>query len=179
MRRDWNKLDPVEYFNSHYSHIKRRGQLDKEDNGLYTKLRRTGKLNKVLPEKQRRNYNETHSVELFHEKYFYITSRAQLRKEDQGLYQKLLRTGKLDKLLLNKNEEYRDYSQTEPTELFYEKYSHVTSREQLHREDNGLLVKLRKLGKLDEVLPLKKPRKQQRDYNQTDPVELFHKKYYM
>ena len=167
MTRNWNKLDPIQYFNSHYSYIKSRSQLQKEDRGLYNKLLKKDKLDVVLPD-----YIKTDPVKLFKQQYSRVTNRNQLRKENGSLYNKLWKEGKLDEVLPEKLR--RDYNKTCPVELFHKKYSYVTSRGQLYKECKGLYLKLWREGRLDEVLPEKR---EQRDWKKQDPVELFKQQY--
>lgn len=151
--RDYKEKSAVDVFKEKYSHVTSRGELAKEDKGLYQKLWKTSKLDDVLPEKQkRRDYEEKSAVELFYEKYPHMTSRGELSKEDRGLYCKLKKDGLLGEVLPEKRE-VRNYGEKSAVEIFKEEYSHVTSRWQLQKEDMGLYHKLRKTGKLDEVLP--------------------------
>jgi len=55
--RDWNRIDPVEYFIDLYgSKNITRGELQKEDGVLFLKLRETGFLNILLPSKYKPNH---------------------------------------------------------------------------------------------------------------------------
>ena len=176
-RRNWKMIDPVEYFRQNYSHIKGMTQLRREDSGLYLKLRKTGKIAEVFPGKQHRDFNQVDPVDLFHQKYFHVTSRAQLDREDQGLYDKLRALGKLDELLPNQNHNDRDWSTINPVDYFRQNYSNIINRTLLMKEDRGLYWILMKTHKIDEVLPQKQIRKEPRNYSKTNPVTLFHEKY--
>jgi hypothetical protein len=97
--RDFSKVDPVDFFKEYPAgRIKTRGQLKKEDGGLYLKLRKLGKLEELLPDVQeKRDWSKIDPVKFFEERYAgKITTRGQLKKEDRGLYDKLRTLGKLD-----------------------------------------------------------------------------------
>jgi hypothetical protein len=50
VHRDFSKIDAVVYFSEHYAgRITTPGQLQKEDSGLFQKLRKMGKLDVVFP----------------------------------------------------------------------------------------------------------------------------------
>jgi len=157
--RDWTKQDPVELFRQQYSHVISRSQLKNEDAGLYSKLLKDEKLDEVLLETQHRDWTKQNPVELFRQQYFYIKTRGQLDNEDRGLYHKLLKDGKLDELLPEK--QYRDYCKIDSVEFFKQQYSYITSRYQLRKEDFGLYQKLWKENRLGEVLPNKESQRKQ------------------
>jgi len=172
-RRNWKENDPVQYFYEHYSHIKNRAQLEKEDPGLCRQLRINNKLDEVLQKKQKHiDYSKTDLVNYFRQNCSDIKSRKQLAIEYQGLYKKLLSEGRLDEVL--PETQYRDWAKQDPVELFRQQYSHVISRSQLKNEDAGLYSKLLKDEKLDEVLL----ETQHRDWAKQNPVELFRQQYF-
>ncbi len=176
-RRDFSQIDPIQHFNQHYKgKITSRKQLAKEDSGLYNKLYKLGKLDEVLP-RQLRDFSKKDPVQHFKEQYKgKITSRKQLEKEDQVLYDKLRKLGKLDEILASQHENNRDYTQTDPVQFFNQHYKgKVVTRTQLSKEDPGLYQKLRKQGQLDEILPSQY--ENHRDYTQTDPVQFFNQHY--
>ncbi len=176
--RNWNNIDAVQYFNEHYKgRIISRSQLEKEDRGLYNKLRKLGKLDEILPNlyENHRDFTQITPVKYF--KKFYkgkITARNQLQKEDPTLYNKLRKLGKLDDILPSQNESYRDFSKTDPVQYFKKHYKgKIKTRKQLAKEDQSLYQKLRELGKLSQLLP----DIQNRDYSKTDPVRYFKEHY--
>jgi hypothetical protein len=97
-RRDFSKVDPVKFFKEHYAgKIATRDQLQTKDPSLMLLLRKTGKLDAVLPERVYRDYSKVDPVAYFSEHYAgRITTPGQLQKEDSGLFQKLRKMGKLD-----------------------------------------------------------------------------------
>lgn len=155
-RREWSKIDPVEYLHKHYSHVKTRSQLEKEDSGLHGVLARRDELNKIFPRKKEyRDWKKKDPVEYFHKHCSHVKTVTQLIREDHGLYLMLRRTGKLDKLFPEK-QTHRDWSELDPVEYFHENYLHIKNRKQLSEEDQSLYQVLVKIGKVDEVLPTKK-----------------------
>jgi len=173
-RRNWKMIDPVEYFRNNCPSIKGRAQLRREDSSLFYKLIRDGKLRDALPEMLRRDYGLINPVDIFHEKYSHIKSRAQLSREDPGLYCKLNRMGKLDEIL--PETQRRNYKKNDPVKLFYDRYAHITSRVQLVRENIGLYLKLLRNGYLDELLP--NTNEKDRDWSKIDPVKFFGQNYH-
>ena len=101
-RRDWDKIDPVQYFNKRYAgKIITREQLRKVDGGLYHQLYRVGKLDELLPNSHQkdRDWSKIDPVQYFNEKYKgKIITKKQLEEVDGGLYSKLRKIGKLDEV---------------------------------------------------------------------------------
>jgi hypothetical protein len=173
--RDFSKIDPVKYFEEHYAgRITTRKQLENEDPGLYAKLRKAGKLDDVLPDSVYRDFSKTDPVEFFKEHYAgKITSRSQLQNEDNVLYNKLRKAGKIGVVL--PDGEKRDFSGVDLVTFFKEHYAgRITTRSKLAKEDPGLYARLRKAGKLDDVLP---DFRKVRDFSKVEPVALFNECY--
>ncbi len=124
-----------------------------------------------------RGWNSIGAVKYFNEHYKgKITTRRQLQEEDSGLYRKLRIIGKLDEILPNKHENFRDFSQVDPVQHFNQHYKgKITTRKQLKKEDGGLYEKLRKLGKLDEILPSR--HESHRDFSEVNPIQFFNEHY--
>lgn len=170
--RDWKKNDPVRYFYEHYSHVQKRKQLQKEDCGLYGILRKTGKLDEVLPDTHYMGWTEQELVKFFNENFSHLKTRIQLTNEDYGLYNKLKKAGKLDEVLPVKQR--KNWSKINPVQYFHDHYQHIKSIRQLCEENGRLYDLLRKIGKLEEVLPGKK---RCRNWKNVDPVKYFHEHY--
>ena len=86
--------NPLEFYRENYPGMTR-GQLQKEDQGLYQRLRRYGLLEEV-PRQRRFVQNP---LEFYRENYPGMT-RGQLQKEDRGLYQRLTNDGLLGEVPL-------------------------------------------------------------------------------
>ena len=163
-RRDWSKIDPVQYFNDEYKgKILTRKQLQIKDSVVYNMLRKLGKLDDVLPNSNQkdRDWSRIDPVQYFNDMYKgKIRTRRELRGADIGLHQKLSMLGKLDEVFAP-NAPRRDWSKIDPVQYFNEKYKgKIITRKQLEEDDCGLYSKLLKLCKLDEVFPLVDQRSQ-------------------
>ena len=91
--------NPLEFYRENYPGMTR-GQLGKEDQGLYQRLRGDGLLEEVpLTLKRKQSRLWTNPLEFYRENYPGMT-RGQLGKEDQGLYQRLRRDGLLGEVPL-------------------------------------------------------------------------------
>ena len=86
--------NPLEFYRENYPGMTR-GQLGKEDQGLYQRLRGDGLLEEV-PRQRRFVQNP---LEFYRENYPGMT-RGQLQKEDRGLYQRLTNDGLLGEVPL-------------------------------------------------------------------------------
>ncbi|MBD3248992.1 hypothetical protein GF336_03025, partial [Candidatus Woesearchaeota archaeon] len=148
-------VDALECFNDLFGDREMtRNQLNKEDSGLYTRLRKEGLLDHVIPEKrEQRDWNKIDPLEYFREHYGNgDITRSQLSKEDQRLYGRLLKDGLLDQAIPKKKS--RDFG--DPLEYFKEHYGNREMRRgQLKKENQRLYVKLKKEGLLDQVIPEK------------------------
>ena len=90
--------NPLEFYNQNYPGMTR-GQLSKEDQSLYQRLRNDGLLEGVPRGRtESRDFGEN-PLEFYRENYPGMT-RGQLGKEDQGLYQRLRRDGLLGEVPL-------------------------------------------------------------------------------
>ncbi len=161
--RDWNCTDPIKYFEQHYKgKITSRNQLGKKDPVLYDVLRKRKLLDKVLADKHEnyRDWNSTDPLKYFEKHYNgKITSRKQLKKKDQVLYDVLKERRLLDQILPSKNQDHRDWKTSDPVKYFHEHYKDkIGSKEQLKLADQSLYNVLRKSGKLDVIFHKKDER---------------------
>jgi len=92
--------DLIEYFRKQYSSKMRRLCSEESlryDSGLYQKLLEAGKLDQVIPSKQKTR-STINPIEYFKKHYSQIKSRAELMREDKGLYDILRKNDLLDVL---------------------------------------------------------------------------------
>jgi hypothetical protein len=170
--RNWSNIDPVAYFNEKYAgRVNTRAELEKLDNGLYLKLCRIGKITEVIPT-CRRTLKGVDLVQYFKDNYEgKITTRKQLSDIDTHLYDRLRKQKLLDVVLPSSRN--RDWTKIDPLELLAKEYPDIKSRTELAKRDPGLCSHLKKIGKLDEVLPSSQPT--YRRWKKNDPVKYFMK----
>ncbi len=170
-RRDWESMDPVHYFKTHYEgKITVREELKRQDAGLWNILNEQQRLGEVLPNNNQgyRNWTTNDPVEYFKNHYEgKIGSRTKLARQDSILYDVLRRCGLLNSVF--PADDVRDWTRLDPVRYFQQHYKdRIASRKQLRRVDNRLYLALKKCGELNGVLPRTK-----RDWTQIDPVQYF------
>jgi hypothetical protein len=178
-RRDWNKVDPLQYFKDTYAgKFSSRSEFQKADGALYGKLRSMGMIEQLFPQTVQRDWSKIDAVAYFKEKYPAITMPCQLANKDPMLYKRLLALGKIGELMpkgrrVTVTSKHRDWSKTDPVKEFRSRYAGIVkTKKQLMAADNGLYIKLRRMGVLDELL-----NDTRRDWTKDDPVGYYLRHY--
>jgi hypothetical protein len=156
--------DPLKFFRRNYAGREiSRGELRKEDPGLYSALVKKSLIDGAIPEKtknkrrrKRRKWSERNPLSYYQQYYAGTTlSRGQLQKKDPGLYGALLAAGLLEKLSFERRRRNpRNWSTTDPLLYFQENYRELNpGRKQLQKIDGGLYKELHRRNLLTQAFP--------------------------
>ncbi len=177
--RNWNNTDPLEYFKQHHQgKVANKEELKWRDWALYVILRKRNLLDKILPDYQHhRDWTTTDPLKYFQQHYKgKIFNRSELSRKDQELCVVLRKLNLLDQILPNQNQNYRDWTTTDPITYFKQHYQgKITSRQELENKDSSLYQVLKHRKLFDKILP--NQNQDHRDWSKTDPVKYFQEHY--
>ena len=149
--------NPLIYFKEYFGdRTITRGELFKEDSGLYYALRYRGQFDEAIPKDPEGYYRGSPSPLDYFKEYFgdRTITRGELFKEDSGLYYALRYRGQFDEAIPKDPE---GYFRKHPSPLSYFKEyfgDRTITRGELFKEDSGLYkALLRRRGQLDEAIP--------------------------
>ena len=150
--------NPLIYFKEYFGdRTITRGELFKEDSGLYYALRYRGQFDEAIPKDPEGYYRGSPSPLDYFKEYFgdRTITRGELFKEDSGLYKALLRRrGQLDEAIPKGG--YR--GSPSPLDYFKEYFGDRTiTKGELKKEDLGLYSALRYHNQLDDAVPKELP----------------------
>lgn len=100
IRRDFSKIDPIQYFKKHHAeHCKNVTDLFKRDQTLYAVLHKSGELGDLLDKEEYADY-KNNPLEIFRAyPEYHDLSRTQLSKINRRLYRALHYYGQIDEAI--------------------------------------------------------------------------------
>jgi len=157
--KGWRLQDYVDFYESNYAGMSR-SEVKKVDSGFYTKVRKEGFVDEVLPERKLKDFTgwKLQDYKDYMNDNYAEMSRSEVQEADKSFYGKIRREGFADEVLPeSKRRSFKGWTVEDFQKFCNDNYSGM-SKSEVEKADGGFYNIIRKEGFIDEVLPESKRR---------------------
>ena len=155
--KGWRLQDYVDFYESNYAGMSR-SEVKKVDSGFYTKVRKEGFVDEVLPERKLKDFTgwKLQDYKDYMNDNYAEMSRSEVQEADKSFYGKIRREGFADEVLPeSKRRSFKGWTVEDFQKFCNDNYSGM-SKSEVEKADGGFYNIIRKEGFIDEVFPKSK-----------------------